>query len=69
MLRWGQSRHAGEFINTSQKIGQVLIIKMLTLYLRSNAEFFSRIMAMKRGCFRGWLLGLNAPLPKRRGAA
>ncbi|SFH52038.1 hypothetical protein SAMN04487959_10571 [Modicisalibacter xianhensis] len=69
MLRWGQSRHAKEFINTSQKIGQVLIIKILILYFRNNAECFFRNMAMKRVCFRGWLPGLNAPLPKRRGTA
>ena len=65
MLRWGQSRHAREFINTSNKIGYVLIIKILILYLWSNAEYLTRSMVMNRICFRSWFLGLLSPLSKR----
>ncbi len=48
MLRWGQSRYAKESISPSHKIGYVLIIKVIVLYLGKQAEYLSRSMVIKR---------------------
>ncbi|MDF3918506.1 hypothetical protein P3W43_06515 [Salinicola salarius] len=64
-----QSRYAREFINTSHKIGYLLIIKILILHLGNNAEYLAIKRVMKRICFRIWFLSLHVPLPKCRGVA